>query len=380
MDFTLTADQEALRRAARELLMAHAGPAGYRAAQDGVDGTDHAAWDAIAAVGWTAVNVPEALGGLGLGLVELALLQEEAGRALLATSFFATTCLATPVVLKSGPGVVAERYLREVAVGAVRATVAVTERDGRWDARTVRCRARADADGWVLSGTKAFVPDAHLADEIVVAARTHRGGAPEEGISLFLVPRTALRVLPRPAATVDGGRRLCEVSLNGVRLPPERLLGEPGQGWQVLAAALDHTVVALSSEAVGVASTALELATTYAKERVQFGHPIGSYQAVSHRCADMYALTESARSATYYAAWTIDEGAPDAARAAATAKVASSEASRHVTTGSIQVHGGVGFTWEHDAHLYYRRGRFCETFLGDASHWRERVVSLRLAS
>jgi alkylation response protein AidB-like acyl-CoA dehydrogenase len=376
MDFGFTEEQEALRKSARAFLADRSTTQLVRRLMESPDAFDEALWREMASLGWMGTAIAEEDGGLGLGLIELAILAEEAGRALLPAPFFSTVGLAAPVVAAAAEGPHRREVLGGIAAGAVRATVAFVEAEGRWDAAGVRARATRADGGWRLSGTKVFVPDAHLADEIVVACRTTRARDPREGVSLFLVPARDPKVRIRQLDTVDRTRRLAEVRLGGVAVGPDRLLGPEGGGWPLLERALDRAATTLAAEATGVAAKVLELSRDYAKERIQFDRPIGSFQAVSHRIADMLVLTENARSTTYYAAWALEEGAPDAPLAAATAKVAASEAARLVAQGGIQVHGGIGFTWEHDMHLYYRRAKWCELFLGDATLWRERIASL----
>ncbi|WP_330231495.1 acyl-CoA/acyl-ACP dehydrogenase [Nocardia sp. NBC_00508] len=379
MEFGFSVEQEELRRTVRDLLAKEAGPAPFRAALDASDHSPDALWQRVSdELGWCGICVPVSAGGLGLGMVELAIVQEEAGRALFGTPFFSTVCLATPLVAESGSGPVQENFLRGVATGGLCATAALIEPTGRWDAAGVEACATRSGDSWRLSGCKSFVTDAHLADEIVVLARTHPSEAPEDGLSLFLVPAELLVRPPEVMDSLDNTRRLCRVFLDGVDIPAERLLGAPGAGWQILEAAMDRMAVAVAAEAVGVGAQAVDMATGYAKQRVQFDRPIGSYQAIGHRCVDMFAAVEAARSAVYFAAWAIDEMAPEARPAAATAKVAGGEAGHLAAAGCVQVHGGIGFTWEHDAHLFYRRAQFCRMFLGDASRWRDRIAVLAL--
>jgi alkylation response protein AidB-like acyl-CoA dehydrogenase len=378
MEFAFTQEQEALRSSAREVLEKEAGSQAFRRVMEAKAGFDDRLWSTIADLHWAGLAIPEAEGGLGLGMVELCVLLEECGRGLLPAPFFSTVGLALPVVLAAEPSSARSEFLRRVAGEGARATLAIAEREGRWDAAGVRTvKAKQTDGGWQLSGVKSFVPDAHVADEIVVAARTERSRDPEQGISLFLVPASALKRKPKPAKTIDNTRRLCSVSFNGVEVTSDRRLA--GDGWGILARGLDRAAAALAAEATGVGAKALDLAVAYAKEREQFGRKIGSFQAISHRLADALAAVESARSNVYYAAWALDEGEPDAALAAATAKVAACEGARQATASGIQVHGGIGFTWEHDMHLYYRRAKWCELFLGDTDRWRERIVSLRVA-
>jgi len=373
MDFGFSDDQEALRQSAREVLTDKAGPAVYRTAMDSKTGTDEALWKTIGDLGWAGVAIDEAHGGLGLGLIELVILMEETGRALAPVPFFSTVALAGQLLEQTSGGG-RDEALRAIASGG-RATAALGQKDGRYDAAGVSVKAARTENGWKFSGTASLVPEAHLADLIVVVARTTRARNPEEGLSLFLVPATALKSKPKPQPSLDGTRRLADVKLGGVQVPADSLLGQEGSAWPLVARALDRTAVLLSAEAVGVATATLERAVAYARERMQFDRAIGSFQAISHRCADMLLVTETARSHVYYAAWALEEGAPDARLAAATAKAAASDAARIVANGSIQVHGGIGFTWEHEMHLFFRRAKFCELFLGDASLWRERVAT-----
>ncbi|MGZ4127354.1 MAG: acyl-CoA dehydrogenase family protein [Actinomycetota bacterium] len=378
MDFGFTDEQEALRSSAREVLADKAGPAAYRAAMGAKTGTDDALWKIVTELGWAGVAIDEAHGGLGLGLIELAILMEETGRALAPVPFFSTVGFAAQVLEQASPAGGTGRRdeaLREIASGGARATTALGEKDGRFDAGGVSVKAARTENGWRFTGTAALVPDAHLAYLIVVLARTERARKPEDGLSLFVVPASALKSKPKPQPSLDGARRLADVRLGGVEVPADALLGTEGKAWPVVARALDRVAVLLSAEAVGVATATLERAVAYARERTQFDRPIGSFQAISHKCADMLLVTETARSHVYYAAWALEEGAPDARLAAATAKAAASDAARIVANDSIQVHGGIGFTWEHDMHLFYRRAKFCELYLGDASQWRERVAA-----
>jgi alkylation response protein AidB-like acyl-CoA dehydrogenase len=349
MDFGFSDDQEALRQSAREVLTDKAGPAVYRKAMDSKTGTDEALWKTIGDLGWAGVAIDEAHGGLGLGLIELVILMEETGRALAPVPFFSTVALAGQLLEQASSGG-RDEALRAIASGG-RATGALGQKDGRYDAAGVSVKAARTENGWKFSGTASLVPEAHLADQIVVVART------------------------KAQPSLDGTRRMADVKLGGVEVPADALLGEEGSAWPLVARALDRTAVLLSAEAVGVATATLERTVAYARERMQFDRAIGSFQAISHRCADMLLVTETARSHVYYAAWALEEGAPDARLAAATAKAAASDAARIVANGSIQVHGGIGFTWEHEMHLFFRRAKFCELFLGDASLWRERVAT-----
>jgi len=286
---------------------------------------------------------------------------------------FISTQIVAQIVAQTEPSPTREAFLRAVAAGERRAAFA-----GAADPREITVKATRTDDGWKFSGTAALIPEAHLADDLLVVARTARAKDPKEGLSLFLVPAASLKSKPKPQPSLDAGRRLADVKLGGVTVPASALLAE--NGWQALERGIDRAAVLLSAEAVGVASTVLEHAVAYARERKQFDRPIGTFQAISHKCADMLLWTETARSHAYYAAWALDEGSPDAHLAAATAKASASDAVRIAANDSIQVHGGIGFTWEHDLHLWFRRAKFDELYLGGASEWRERIAQVLAAS
>jgi len=372
MEFSFTQDQETLRSSVREVLAERSTSTVIRDAMASATGTDEALWKQICDLGWPGVAIDEQLGGLGLGLIEAAILSEELGRAVAPVPSFSTLFLATPVVAEAPRGETRDAFLRAVAAGEIRATLALGQREGSYGPEGVTVEAARAGEGWTLSGVASLVPDAHLADRIIVVART---GA--ESFGLFDVPASTLSSKPSPKDSLDGTRRLADVTFDGVTVPAEALLADD---WAVVARGLDRAAVLLAAEGVGVAERALEMAVAYAKERDQFGKKIGSFQAISHMCADMMLAVESARSHVLYAAWALEEGTPDAHLAAASAKAAAADAARQVCYDAIQVHGGIGFTWEHDMHLLLRRGKFCELYLGDATAWRERVASLLAAS
>ena len=371
MDFAFSEEQEMLRRAARDFLTKESPSKVVRKAMESPDAYDPSLWKKLADLGWTSLGIPEAYGGAGTFL-DLAVVLEEAGRALLPGPFFATMGLAVPVLLEAGTEAQKVSVLGAIAAGRARGTLALTESGGRWDAASISTRATRSGDGWRLDGLKEFVPDAHVADHVAVAMRTRGEG--EEGITLFLVPAGTPGMTVTQLQTMDMTRRWCQVRFDGVKVGPEALMGEPDRAWPHLRRALDWASAALCAEMVGGTATVLEGAAGYAKTRQQFGKPIGIYQAVSHRVADMLVMTESARSSTYYAAWTVDADAPDRAIAASMAKAYVSDAYSAVSGSGIQVHGGIGFTWEHDSHLHLKRAKASEVTLGDATYHRELVA------
>ncbi len=360
-----------LRSATRDFLAKECGSKVVRKLMEGEDAHDPALWKKMAGLGWTALGIPEAYGGAG-SFLDLVVVLEECGRALLPGPFFATMGLAVPALIEAGTEAQKKEVLSAIADGKARATVAFTEPSGRWDAGGVTLAAKPVGGGWRLDGVKLFVPDAEGADYTVVAARTRGEG--EEGISLFLVRGRPKGMTVTQLKTLDMTRRWSEIRFDGVELDADSLMGAPDKGWPPLKRALEWATAALCAEMVGGAQKVLEASTEYAKMRHQFGKPIGIYQAVSHKLADMLVLSESGRSATYYAAWTVDADAPDRSLASSMAKAYVSDAYRKVAGDGIQVHGGIGFTWEHDMHLYFKRAKASEVTLGDATYHRELVA------
>jgi alkylation response protein AidB-like acyl-CoA dehydrogenase len=371
MDFAFSEEQEMLRSSAREFLAKECSPKTVRRLMESPDGFDAALWKKIADLGWTALGIPEQYGGVGTFL-DLVVVLEEAGRALLPGPFFSTMGLAVPVLLEAGTETQKKEALGAIASGAAKATLAMTEPSGRWDASSVALTAKQSGGGWRLDGVKLFVPDAHTADYIAVAARSRGEG--EEGITLFLVKGRPKGMTIQPLETLDMTRRWCEVRFDGVQLDADAVMGAPDKAWPQLKRGLEWAAAALCAEMVGGVQKVLETSTEYAKTRQQFGKPIGIYQAVSHKLADMLVLSESGKSATYYAAWAVDADAPDRSLASSMAKAYVSDAYRKVAGDGIQVHGGIGFTWEHDMHLYFKRAKSSEVTLGDATYHRELVA------
>jgi alkylation response protein AidB-like acyl-CoA dehydrogenase len=360
VQLAFTEEQEELRRSARAFLAEHSSSERVRAAMASDLGWDAEAWKRIGGeLGWTAVAIPEAYGGVGLGFVELVGLLEEMGEALLCAPFFASVCMAAPALLAAGDSAAAREWLPAIAEG--RATAALVTGD------VVATRA---ADAVTLDGVARLVLDGHAADLLVVAAR--EGG----GTSLFALPARTRGVERQAHPTMDQTRRFAEVSLRGVAAARA---GAAGQGATALACALDQARVALAAEQVGGAQRCLDLAVAYAKERVQFGRPIGSFQAIKHKCADMMVAVESARSAAYWAGCVAAEAGAELPRAASLAKAWCSESYFRCAADALQIHGGVGFTWEYDVHLHLKRARSMEQFLGSPTWHRERVAGMILA-
>jgi alkylation response protein AidB-like acyl-CoA dehydrogenase len=376
MDIGFSAEQEMLRDTARKFLDAACTTKFVRERMATAEAVTPEFWSQIAEQGWLGINFAEEDGGAGLGLVDLVVLMEEMGRAVMPGPYLATALLGGAAIRETGSPAQRREYLPPIAEGGLKATLAAIEPNARWDASGVMMAARLTGGGFLLSGTKLFVPDAHLADVIVVAARTRDGSTLEDGVSLFLVPKDAAGLSVVPMPSIDETRKLCEVRFGNVAVPQTALLGELHQGWPALARVYDGAAVALAAEMCGGAQRVLEMTVDYAKLRVAFGKPIGSYQGVKHKCSDMLVEVENAKSLTYYAAWAIDEKQPDAPLAVSMAKAYASDASRKVSNIGIQLHGGIGMTWEHDLHLYMKRAKASEVAFGDATWHRERVASL----
>jgi alkylation response protein AidB-like acyl-CoA dehydrogenase len=355
MQFGLNDDQVSLRDSAREFFAGECPPAVMRQVSETETAYDAALWSKLTSQGYTGIIFDEADGGIGLGVVELALLMEEAGRALLPGPLFSTVALAGAVLESCGGPEQRHRLLPPICQGEACAALAFLEAGSSWDPASLQMMS---ADGR-LSGEKLFVADAAAARHLLVAAR--------DGV--FVVDRDSPGVTIAPMSGLDVTRRIYAVTLRDV---PGEPLVHPGG----LVRGLQIAATALAAEMVGGMQRTLDLTVEYAKTRKQFGKPIGQFQAVQHMCADMYLETESARSAVYYAAWALQERAPDAAQAVAIAKLYTSDVARSVGNRGIQVHGGMGFTWENDLHLYFRRAKASETMLGDATFHREQLARL----
>ena len=376
MDFGFSEEQEMLRQSVREFLEAESPMTYVRQMMEDERGFSDDQWRKMAELGWTGLIVPEQYGGAGLNMVDMVVALEEMGKVVFPGPFFASVILGGLAIDLGGNDAQKQRWLPGLADGSRRATLAQVEESGRWDADGIQLPAKAAGGGWTLSGTKLFVHDAHNADVLVVPVRT--GGAGTEGITMLLVERTAKGVGVRVLKTMDQTRKLCEVTFDGVTVGADAVLGAVGAGWGLLDRLVDRAKVALCAEMCGGAQRVLEMSVEYAKVREQFGKPIGSFQAIQHKCANMMVQVESAKSATYYAAWAVANDVPEAHLAACMAKAYTSDAYRFVSAEGIQIHGGIGFTWEHDMHLYFKRAKGSEVTFGDATHNRELVAQVVL--
>jgi alkylation response protein AidB-like acyl-CoA dehydrogenase len=373
MDFGFSEEQEMLRSSARDFLAKEAPMTYVRKMMEDEVGFTGDLWKKMADLGWMGLILPEDYGGSGLDFVDLIVVLEEMGRLVLPGPFFSTVVLGSVALLEGGSDALKRALLPKLATGDLKVTLAQLEPSGRWDADGIQLAAKADGGGFVLSGTKLFVPDAHVADQMVVAARTP-GSKGADGISLFLVDARAPGITTTQLKTMDQTRRLGEVVLKDVRVPADRVLGTVGGGWALLDRVIDRGKVGLCAEMCGGAQRVLEMSVDYAKVREQFGKPIGSFQAIQHKCANMLVEVESSKSVTYYAAWAVANDVAEAPLAAAMAKAYCSDAYRHVSGEGIQIHGGIGFTWEHDMHIYFKRAKSSEVTFGDATWNRELVA------
>jgi alkylation response protein AidB-like acyl-CoA dehydrogenase len=376
MDFDFTQEQVMLRNLTREFMTRESTPKAVRSFFDDERGFSDATWQQMADMGLQGLAIDAGYGGQGLGMVELALVLDEMGRAAYPGPFFATVVLAAGAIAASGQESQMARYLPDIASGRTKGTLALVDKNLSWTPSSVELRAERRGSDYVLNGTKRFVPFAHAADLILVVART----APSEsdGTTVFAVPSDTRGISQQPNQEMDRTNRTSTVTFSDVVVPADAVIGEVDRGWAVIGPTLQRAAVAAAAEMLGGSRRCMDMAVEYAKVRQQFGQPIGSFQAIKHMCAEMLLEVENSHGATYYAAWALDAGSPDAALAASAAKAYVGDASRKVCGNAIQVHGGIGFTWEYDLHLYFKRAKHFEPLYGDADFHRERALQLML--
>ena len=372
----VTEEQAELRASVRRFLADRAPISAVRELMETTDGVDTSVWrQAGEQLGLQGIAIPEEYGGAGFSFAEQAIVLEELGAALYGGPYLASAVLAATALLASPDQDARKAYLPGIASGATVATLAFTEEDGSWEPDAIRLAASPSQDssagGWQLDGRKSFVLDGHTADLILVVARTG------DSLSLFAVTVDAAQAgkggLTRTALpTLDQTRKLARLDFAAV---PATLIGSVGDGTAVLSRTLDVAAIAQAAEQLGGAQRALDMAVEYAKVRHQFGRPIGSFQAIKHRCADLLLEVESLRSAVQYAAAAVAEDSAEVPVVASLVKAYASDVYFHVAAENIQIHGGIGFTWEHDAHLYFKRAKASELFLGDATYHREHLAT-----
>jgi alkylation response protein AidB-like acyl-CoA dehydrogenase len=368
VNFSFSDDQILLRNSVRAALDEQCKPEHVRTMFDDPKGYSAELWGEMAKLGWLGLPFPEEQGGAGLGFVELALVMEETGRVAYPGPFFATVVLGGLGIMLGGAPAQRDKWLSAIAAGKARATAALLEEHLDWDPASVTATAAKSGSGWMLSGLKRFVPWAHVADVALVPARS------PEGLSLFLVDPKAAGVTLKPMVGIDLVSRWSEMRLDKVAVGADAMLGQAGTAGPLLESLLRRAAVMSSAEMLGAARRCLDMSVEYAKVREQFGQPIGSFQAIRHRCAEMLLEIENAHAAVYYAAWALTAGAEDAAIASSICKAYVSEAARKVCGDAIQVHGGIGFTWEYDLHLYMKRAKALEPLYGDAEYHRELIA------
>jgi alkylation response protein AidB-like acyl-CoA dehydrogenase len=370
MDFGLTDEQQQLKTGARDFLSNECPSAVVRKVMAEESGLAPDLYKKMAELGWTGMIIPEEFGGLGLGMLDLAVLLEECGYAALPGPFPFSAGIAASALRLGGSPDQCQRWLPELAAGKLTGTVALVEEADSLDPADIVLGAARDGAGVVLNGVKMFVPYAHAADFIVVAARTDPG---PDGLGFFVVEGGANGLSARILKNVDQTRRVCEVKFDGVKVPAAARL-EKSSG--LLEHLIDAGAVVVAADSLGGSERALEMAVEYSKVREQFGRPIGSFQALQHLAAELVAGLEPARSLLWYAAYGQDAGLEDASRAASMAKARLSNVYSRTADQSVLMHGGIGFTWEHDIHLWFKRSRFNDPFFGDPVFHRERVATL----
>jgi acyl-CoA dehydrogenase len=372
MNFDFSDDQKLLREQARKFLAEKCSTKSVRNVFEGEHGYDRELWKQIAEMGWLGTAIPEAYGGLGLGCLELCVIAEELGRVLAPVPFSSTVYLFAEALLAAGTEEQKRKYLPKIASGEVIGTFARSEGAGAVTPKSIRTTFR----GGALSGRKIAVSDGTDAGFAIVLARSSDEPG-ELGLSLALVHLHAPGVTRRAEGAIDPSRKHAEITFDGAPAEP---LGRNGEGWSIAQVALDRAAVLTAFEQVGGADVCLAMATEYAKTRYAFARPIGSYQAIKHKLADMYVNNELARSNAYFGAWALSTGARDLPLAAAAARVSATQAFDYAAKENIQIHGGMGFTWEVDCHLYYKRSRELALSLGAQRSWKDRLVGQLEAS
>jgi alkylation response protein AidB-like acyl-CoA dehydrogenase len=372
MNLAFSEEQEMLKKMARDFLTDKFPKTVVKELEGGELGYSPELWKEMAGLGWMGLVLPEKYGGSGMGFLDLAVLLEEMGRACLPGPFFSTVILGGLTIADVGSEEQKQKYLPKIASGEMFFTLALTEPSAQYDADAIETKATADKDGYVINGTKLFVPDAHIANYMIVAARTDEKAKAEKGISLFIVDGKSPGISSSVLKTIANDK-LCEVVFKGVKVPKENLLGKLNEGWGEVEKLIQRAAVAKCCEMVGCIQQALDMTVSYAKERKQYDRPIGSFQVIQHYCADMATDVDGTRLATYQAAWMLSEGLP-CAKEIAIAKAWAGEACQRVMAIAHQIHGAIGVTIDHDLQYYTRRAKAAEVSFGDASFYREVVA------
>lgn len=372
MNLAFSEEQEMLKKMAHDFLTDKFPKTVVKELEGSELGYSPELWKEMAGLGWMGLVLPEKYGGSGMGFLDLAVLLEEMGKACLPGPFFSTVILGGMTIADAGSEEQKQKYLPKIASGEMFFTLALTEPSAQYDADAIETKATADKDDYVINGTKLFVPDAHIANYMLVAARTDEKAKAEKGISLFIVDGKSPGISSSVLKTIANDK-LCEVVFKGVKVPKENLLGKLNEGWDEIQKLIQRAAVAKCCEMVGCIQQALDMTVSYAKERKQYDRPIGSFQVIQHYCADMATDVDGTRLATYQAAWMLSEGLP-CAKEIAIAKAWAGEACQRVMALAHQIHGAIGVTIDHDLQYYTRRAKAAEVSFGDASFYREVVA------
>ncbi len=372
MDLAFSEEQEMLWKSARDFLADKCPKTMVREMEEDEKGYSPELWKEMANLGWLGLPFPEKYDGGGMSLLDLIVLLEEMGRACLPSPFLSTVVLGGLPILKWGSEEQKQDILPKICKGEAILTLAQTESSARYDAVSIQTSATPEGDDYLINGTKLFVPDANIADWIICVARTSQTANPEEGITLFLVDAKSSGISTVLLSTIAGDKQ-CEVTLEKVKVPKGNILGELGQGWEMVKKIMEWAALAKSAEMVGGNQQVLEMTISYAKERIQFGRPIGAFQIIQHYIADMSLDADSARITLYKAAWKLNEGLP-CSNEISIIKGWINDAYRRVATQACQIHGAIGFTKDHDLELYFRRAKAGEVFFGDTDFHREIVA------
>ena len=375
MDLGFSEEQEMLRKTARDFLQTECPTTLVKEMADDEKGYTPELWAKMAELGWMGLALPEEYDGMGMSFLDLSVLLEEMGRACLPGPFFSTVVLGGFTIIEAGNEEQKKDLLPKIATGEMILALALTEPSASYDPASVTVQAVPDKDDYVISGTKLFVENAHIADYMVCVTRTKDGSSAEDGITLFLVDGKSPGISTTVLKTIAGDKQ-CEVIFDNVRVPKKNMLGELDKGWPVVVKMLEMAAVAKCAEMVGGAQAALDMSVAYAKERIQFGRPIGSFQAIQHHCANMVTDVDGSRFITYQAAWKVSEGLP-ATMEVSMAKAWVSEAYRRVTQLGHQIHGGIGFCMDHDMPLYFKEAKAAESTFGNAD-WHREIVAQQL--